>query len=159
MNLRSLCTARSYERGQAIMEMALLVPVLLVLLLGMIEVGRYAAFSIEVANSARAGADYGAQNAGTINNAAGIRNAAIAEAPDLKLTASNVILTSPPYWCVCSNGAASTCLATDCSTSHMLTYVKVTVQDTFTGLFHYPANLNSITVTQTAQVQAPSPLQ
>ena len=50
------------ERGQALMEMAVVLPLLIVLLLGIIEVGRYAELAIVVANAARAGAVYGAQN-------------------------------------------------------------------------------------------------
>lgn len=42
--------------------MALLTPLLLTLLIGIIELGRYAYLSILVGNAARAGAAYGAQS-------------------------------------------------------------------------------------------------
>lgn len=61
------CIARAREvlrsqSGQSLYEMALLAPLLLTVLLGVIELGRYAYISILVANAARAGAAYGAQS-------------------------------------------------------------------------------------------------
>jgi len=53
---------RATESGQALIETALVLPLLVFLLLGIIELGRYAGIAIEVANAARAGAVYGAQN-------------------------------------------------------------------------------------------------
>jgi len=56
------------EHGQALIEMALVAPLLIVLLLGIIEIGRYAELAIVVSNSARTGAVYGAQNLATAAN-------------------------------------------------------------------------------------------
>src|ERR1700691_3677361 len=53
---------RSTGSGKTLLENALVLPLLVFLLLGIIEIGRYAAIAIEVANAARAGAVYGAQN-------------------------------------------------------------------------------------------------
>src|SRR5271163_3238443 len=50
------------ERGQSLVELAFVVPLLLLLLMGIIEIVRIAFYSILVPNSARAGAQYGAQN-------------------------------------------------------------------------------------------------
>src|SRR4029077_4635128 len=50
------------ECGQSLVELALLTPILLLLVIGTVEMGRYAYLAIMVANAARAGADYGAQN-------------------------------------------------------------------------------------------------
>jgi Flp pilus assembly protein TadG len=64
---------REPERGQSLLEVALALPILLLLLLGIIEVGRYAQLAIVVADAARAGAIYGAQSsatAGQTDNAA-----------------------------------------------------------------------------------------
>lgn len=65
----------SAERGQSVLEMALIVPLLILLLLGIIEVGRYAELAIVVANAARTGAVYGAQNLATAANTGGIQDA------------------------------------------------------------------------------------
>lgn len=47
------------ESGQSLVELALVTPLLLLLALGVIEMGRYAYISIVVGNAARAGASYG----------------------------------------------------------------------------------------------------
>ena len=49
------------QSGQTLFEMALLVPVILLLLVGVIEIGRYAYIGILVGNAARAGAEYAIQ--------------------------------------------------------------------------------------------------
>ena len=46
------------QRGVALVEFALVVPLLALLLVGIIEIGRFAYFSIAVANAARAGVQY-----------------------------------------------------------------------------------------------------
>ena len=50
------------ETGQALVELALVVPLFTVILFGAVEYGRLAYDAIEVTNAARAGAAYGAQN-------------------------------------------------------------------------------------------------
>src|SRR5216683_157093 len=70
-----LKTLRS-SSGQSLLEVALLTPMLLALLLGVIEMGRYAYISILVGNAARAGAAYGAQNLVLSIDTSGIQTAA-----------------------------------------------------------------------------------
>ena len=62
--------------GQTVVEVALLLPILLLLLVGVIEIGRYAYFDILISNAARAGAQYGAQSLIQAADVAGIRTAA-----------------------------------------------------------------------------------
>src|SRR4051812_20722057 len=50
------------RNGQTIVELALVLPLLLLVLVGVTEIGRYAYFDILVSNAARAGAQYGAQS-------------------------------------------------------------------------------------------------
>src|SRR3984885_15780075 len=64
------------ERGQSLVELAFVVPLLLLLLIGIIEIGRFAFYSIVVSNAARAGAQYGAQSLATAADTAGIATAA-----------------------------------------------------------------------------------
>jgi Flp pilus assembly protein TadG len=70
------CGRHGRQRGQALIEMAISLPILIGLLLGIIEVGRYAYLAIVVTNSARAGAIYGAQNLVNAVNTTGIATAA-----------------------------------------------------------------------------------
>src|SRR5215471_11655962 len=65
------------QSGASLLEFALLLPVLLLLLLGVIEIGRYAYVGILVGNAARAGAAYGVQSNAQSVDTVGITNAAI----------------------------------------------------------------------------------
>jgi Flp pilus assembly protein TadG len=61
------------ESGQSMLEVVIITPLLLLLLAGVIEMGRYAYIGILVGSAARAGAAYGGKNPG---DTAGIVNAA-----------------------------------------------------------------------------------
>src|ERR1700730_5920845 len=63
------------ERGQSLVELAFVLPVLLLLLVGIIEIGRFAYYSILVSNAARAGAQYGAQSLAAAADTTGTSNA------------------------------------------------------------------------------------
>lgn len=118
--------------GQALIESALVFPILMAFMVGSFELARVARASISVTNAAKAGAQYAAQNGFTANDSSGIQTAASAEAPNLSVTAT------PTYACVCSDGSSSTCLNTDCSSSHMEETVTVSTQATINPLFHLP---------------------
>src|SRR5215468_10679281 len=53
---------RSARRGAAALELALVMPLLILLALGCVDFGRYAYYSIGVQNAARAGAEYAVMN-------------------------------------------------------------------------------------------------
>src|SRR5262249_13091217 len=83
-NCRASETLRKAKRvytqsGQALVEFAIVLPVLLILALGIIEIGRYAYISILVGNAARAGAAYGSQSRTLSGDTTGIAAAANAD--------------------------------------------------------------------------------
>src|SRR5882757_2221976 len=65
------------ESGQALVELAFILPVLLLLALGVIEIGRYAYIAILVGNAAHAGAMYGSLGTNQAKDQTGIQNAAL----------------------------------------------------------------------------------
>jgi Flp pilus assembly protein TadG len=137
---------RAGESGQTILEVALLTPVLLLLAVGIIEIGRYAYYSILVANAARAGAQYGAQSLATAADTAGIRTAAENDGQNV---AGLTVTTQQECGCTGSS-ISSTCPATSCSSpNHALVYVKVSTTGKFNSLFKYPGIPTSITVNST----------
>jgi hypothetical protein len=145
------------DRGTSLLEMALLTPVLLLILLGVIEIGRYAELSIVVANAARAGVQYGAQNLATAADSTGIQNAALNDGqniPGLQVNPPADGYLGGYVLCGCSAVPPpdSTCPAVNCG-SHGLVYVQVDATGTFSSLFHYPGIPSSITVNSTAQMQ------
>jgi Flp pilus assembly protein TadG len=148
--------------GQSLLEVALLTPMLLALLLGVIELGRYAYFSILVGNSARAGAAYGAQNLVLSVDITGIQTAADNDFQNNGQNTSNLLVSSSTS-CGCdSNGTvtpASSCsTATDqtagtCGSGHWVVMVSVTASGTFHSLFNYPGIPKSLTASNTATLR------
>jgi Flp pilus assembly protein TadG len=128
-------TRRAAQAGQALLEVALVTPLLLLLAVGIIEIGRYAYYSILVADAARAGAQYGAQNLATAADTAGIKTAAENDGQNL-----SELKVTVQHECGCTGSSiGGTCPATGCaSPNHALVYVKVTVTGKFNSLFKYP---------------------
>jgi Flp pilus assembly protein TadG len=129
------------ESGQALVEMAVMLPVALALLIGVAEIGRYANEAIMVSHAARAGVQYAAQNRVTASSNSLIIQAAKADAPTL----TNMTVT-PTRFCTCANGGSSTCLPTDCSGSRIIEYVKVDTQVQMQSMFGYPGFPKSFTI-------------
>jgi Flp pilus assembly protein TadG len=136
------------EGGQSLLEMAILAPFLLLLTIGIIDIGRYTFVAVAVANSARAGAEYGSQNLATTLDYTGMQTAAQNDAGSI-----SGFTVSGTSMCVCSDGTASTCLPTDCSSSHRLTYVSVTSSATINALIKYPGIDQPITIQRTVKMQ------
>lgn len=137
------------EGGQSLVELALVLPLLLLLLVGIIEIGRFSYYSILVANAARAGAQYGAQSVVTAADAAGIRAAAHNDGlPSLAVT--------PRQLCGCTGatlGACSTIAPTCVLPDHPLVYVQVTATHRFPSLFNYPGLPASLRLTSTEKMR------
>lgn len=147
---------RRGERGLALVEFALVVPVLMLLLIGLIEIGRFAYLGILVGNAARAGVQYGAQSLTTALDAAGMRNAALNDGQNVPgLTAAS---PPPSSFCQCYNGTTTTaipCSQTTCPLAgyHRNVYVQVTTHGAFTPLFHYPGLPTSFNLGRTATMR------
>jgi Flp pilus assembly protein TadG len=122
---------RRCESGSSLLEFAIVLPVLLVLLIGLIDLGRAGYFGILTSNAARAGAQYGAQSMFTSTDATGMSNAAIADAPNVGLTAA------PTTLCTVNGGALTGC-PTNITGLTVVYYVKVHVSGTFASLVRYP---------------------
>lgn len=139
------------SRGSALAELAIVAPLLLILLVGLAEVGRLGEYAIRVANAARAGVAYGAQNDATAGDAQGMQNAAAADAGDASITA-----VASATFCACADGTGSTCQQGDCPNSHRLQWVQVTTSGTFVSVLNsafLPAPLRSVTISQTATMR------
>ena len=119
------------EAGQALVETALIFPVLIALLIGAAELARVAYAAIEVSNAARAGVQYGAQSGATASDSTGIATAAANDAANL-----TGLATTSSYSCVCSDGTASTCANTDCANSHIEETLTVNTVATINPLIH-----------------------
>jgi Flp pilus assembly protein TadG len=147
-NRTALWIGRS-DTGSALAETAVVAPLLAILLVGFVEAGRYADYAIKVANAARAGVQYGAQNVATASNSAGMVAAAQSDAGSV-----TGLTVNGSSFCTCADGSADPdCVASTCSSTHRVIYAKVAVSGTLQSLFGssiLPASLSSITVTDTA---------
>lgn len=83
----------SSQSGQALVELALTLPIMVALLIGAAELAMASYASVEVANAAKAAVQYGAQNSTTAADTTGMKTAAINDAGNLPLTSSDVSAT------------------------------------------------------------------
>ncbi len=134
-------------KGVATVEMALMLPFLLLMLIGIIDVARAAFVGIAVANAASAGALWGAQGPTYAVQTTVIEAKAAADAQ-----VSGMTITTSSY-CECSDGSPSTCLAADCSASRRMDYIRVDTSADWTPLFNYPGLPATFTLTGQCTVQ------
>ena len=135
---------RPSESGQGMVELALCLPVFLLLLLGTAEIANIAWASIQLNNAAHAGAQYASHSRAWASQITNIETAAQNEAPHLLIT----FPTDPSQTCSCidpSTGAPATSNTTGCQTlvecpsPYVITdSVTVTTQAVVTPLIHYP---------------------
>jgi Flp pilus assembly protein TadG len=134
------------QSGQALVEMALTVPMLVLLLLGAVEFGRVAYISIQVSNAAKAAAQYGAQTLDTAVDQAGMQAVAQADASSLAAGTVTVNLSSN---CSCSS-PCNTPGASCPSPSHIEQNITIVVSAPFNPLITVPGLPNSFNLTGTA---------
>jgi len=178
------CIARATEvltsqSGQSLIEIAVLAHIVLSLLLGVIELGRYAYISILVANAARAGAAYGAQS---LTHSVDTGDIVAAANNDFQHNGQAVPagfvqggFAGPAYdGCTCENdsgvmspdpttngaGAVSYCDPTSNATAgscpagqHWVVLVSVEAKGTFSSLFSFIPSLSSITIDRTCTLR------
>ncbi len=125
------------QRGQALVEMAMIAPFLLVLMLGAIDFGRVYFAYVAVTNGARNGADYAAGGSNAAADLASIKAAVVADTNELL----DVSPTNPDVTVVTS---------TD---SQGRLYADVSVQYTFTTIFDWPGLPHSIDLERTVRAR------
>jgi hypothetical protein len=135
------------EAGQSVLELALLAPMLLLMLVGTIEIGRFAYFAIEATSAARAGAQYGMQSLTDSKDIAGIQLAATNDAPDLPQ-----LNVAAKDLCACSNRPSSYigCPAQLCGAGHPVVFLQVDTTVQVPPLFRYPGLPSTFTASGTA---------
>ena len=132
------------EEGSALVELALSLPVLLIMLLGAGEFARLAYASIEVVNAAHTAAVYASSSHAALGDSPGITNAAGTDSGNL--TGSNAVqVTSVSTACSCSDSSVSPKSCSDNSTcfdahAAMITAVTVQTKSTFSPLIRIPGS-------------------
>jgi Flp pilus assembly protein TadG len=147
------------QKGQSLLEFALVTPILLLLSIGVIELGRYAYISILVGNAARAGAAYGSESLTRSADTSGITTAAN---NDFLNNGQTGLSVSSVDSCGCDNGGTITSAdcspvtnpnAGICTSGHWVVVANVTASGTFSSLFNYPGIPTSLSVSKTSSMR------
>jgi Flp pilus assembly protein TadG len=150
-------TGRRGDSGQALIEIAILVPVLMFLTLGIVELGRYAYVSILIGNAARAGTAYGTQSLPQSVDTVGIQTAARNDYRSNGQNPRNLAVTSSVS-CGCDLGGGmvtAPCTGSGagvCGTGRWVAVLSVTASGTFAPLFTY-TRIPSLALTRTSAVR------
>ena len=137
------------ESGAAIVEMAVITPLLLVLALGVGDFGRVLYTAITLSHAARAGAAYGAQSTGYTGDTEGIQQAADGEAQEI----APISVTSQRV-CECTGGASVSCMVPNCGGyGPPRVFVEVTTTRTFQTLVPFPGVPATVALSRTAKVR------
>jgi Flp pilus assembly protein TadG len=137
----------NHQRGNAIVEFAFVLPVLIIFIAGIVDVGRYTYYSILISNAARAGAAYGAQTEITAHDIKGIESAVAADAGN----ASSLVSASPAPTFSCQDSSFKPVSCN--STSNRYEYVVVNARGTFNPLIKYPGLPGALTIQSTANMR------
>lgn len=140
--MKVLQIIRDARRGNAAVEMAVAVPVLMVMVLGAIDFGRVHLEAMVVKNASHIGSFYGAQSMQYATNSSGIQAAATGDAGGVSaFSVTNDIICQ----CLDANGdynsgvTQATCGDADCGTYGVpRVYVRTRTQNTFSTLGWYP---------------------
>ena len=147
---RTWRTGARSDRGGALIEMAVMSPLLLSLVLGAGDFGRVMYHAITLTNAARAGAAYGAQSNAQLADATGIRLAAEQEAQNI-----GAISVTSQRVCECG-GVGVACSTASCGGyGAVLAFSEVTATTTFTTLTgSFPGIPASVPLTRVAKIRA-----
>ncbi len=135
------------ESGNAIVEFALIVPVLLIMILGLVDAGRAIGANARLGNGVTAGLRYALTD-----------SYATAEITQAALNGSRYVsgdvTVATQRFCECPDGSAVACSGT-CTAGFKRIYVEVAMTRTQDTLFSYPVIGNSVTVSRTSSLQVP----
>jgi hypothetical protein len=141
---------RRSEVGTAIIELAIAIPVLILLALGVADFGRMFFTGITVANAARAAAEYGASSIDNSKDTAKINQAGRDEGGDV----SGILVTSSRF-CRCTDGSVPSCDTGSCAGSYpMEVFVKAYAHKTVNLMLRYPGLPASMTFRDSATFRA-----
>jgi Flp pilus assembly protein TadG len=142
------------EAGGALVELAVALPVVVVIFAGTIDFARVFYTSMALTDAARAGAQYGSINTANSVDIPGMQSAATGA------TNTSGISAAASNTCKCATDAgvfdatAVSCTSTCTSPKHMVITVTVTTTKTFTTIITgFPAIPSSVSLSRTATLR------
>lgn len=122
------------SKGTAAIELALMIGILMMILVGTIDVARVFYAAITVDDASRAGAQHGIRSNGFTSDISGMEGASALNAQDL-----GTVTTTPERYCRCEGGSTDVnCVTGTCTEGVPQVYVRVETQGTFNTVFAYP---------------------
>jgi Flp pilus assembly pilin Flp len=138
---------RREERGAAAVELAVVLPVLILMAIGAVEFGRVYFTAIRVANAATAGAQFGAQGSGS-GDPDFIRQVARDDADD------QTLVVDSDRTCRCPDSETPVACSSICAGyGNPQFFIRVTASKDLSLLFGYPGLPPAIPVSRTATVR------
>jgi Flp pilus assembly protein TadG len=134
-SLRSSRTIGSSVDGNVMLEFALALPVLCLMLVGMIDLGRYGLQRAAMLEGARAGAEYGVfvvstQSLTTLSSG----NSTAINTTAQNATALTGVTATSSLFCECVAGTSTSCTTTCGSGQTLKKYVTVSATKSFTSI-------------------------
>jgi hypothetical protein len=147
--VRALKALRRSESGAAVVELAMTLPMLALLAVGVADFGRMYFTTIAVANATQAGAQYGAQSTTASGNFVGMEQATRNDAADL-----GTLTVSSSRFCRCPDGSAPACTGTCPSYGAPQVFVRVSASKTYAFLIDYPGLPPTVEIARAATFRA-----
>ena len=139
------------ESGQAIVELTLLLPLLVLIFLAAADLARMFYHATALTQAARSGAQYGAQNMATSADVAGMTQAAMSSAAD---DLGTITLAPAPHRYFQCGTEATTPSEVPCADKRApKVFVEVSVEKTFSTLFNYPGIPHAVPMSRVATLR------
>lgn len=149
------------EAGGALVELALVLPVLILVFVGTVDFGRVFYTSQSLTNAARAGAQYGSATPARSGDFAGMEATAVAatNTPGVTAQATRLCQCATDAGVFYPTGPPNTCIGVvtvSCPGGHLVVTVTVTTTRTFTTVMAggLPSFMQSMTITRSATQRA-----
>ena len=140
------------QRGASLAELAVALPVLTLIMLGVVDFGRVWTEGLALSSAVRAGAQYGSESTAAALDVYGITRSVTNDLEDI-IDASDIKAITVTSYCECENGTSIDC-DDKCGVVHPRTYVNVRVEKTFRTLFPYPGIPKEINLVRQARCRA-----
>jgi Flp pilus assembly protein TadG len=136
------------EDGSSMLELAILLPVFLMMIVGALDLGAAFARKMEISNAAKAGAQYSLVRKPTQGGLGGIVTAVN---DNLGTAANDSTAVDVSRWCRC-DGASLACTST--CTGYQSVYITVAIKENFeTPFFSYDWIVNNFPISEETTIQ------
>jgi len=138
---------RRSEAGNAVVEFALIAPILMLMILGLVDAGRAIGANARLGNGVTAGLRYALSDSYATDDIA-------SAAMDGSRYADGEATVNVTRFCECPDGTSIACSGT-CDAGFKRIFVQVDMARTESTIFSYPIIGDAFTVTRTGSLQVP----